>query len=538
MTIPAYEAPPAQIAVRYEAVGKRFGATQALRDVDLELAEGQVHALVGENGAGKSTCLGLLAGRIAPTTGTIFVFGKEIVYGDPRACRHAGVAAIYQELTIVPALSPQANVFLAGPLAQHGFLSEREMRGQYLELCERIGVPAVAKSARAGELSIAEQQLLEIMRALVSDANLILFDEPTASLALPEREALLRLLGDLRTQGKTLVFVSHNLDEVLQISDTVAVFRDGALVASRPTRSWSKVALVQTMLGDKAKASVLQEMLEEANTGDKAPAREQSMARRRLVPTNVPLLAGEGMTVPGAIRDVAFDVRRGEVLGIGGLVGSGRTTLLRVLAGLEPRATGHLWLDGHEVPLPRTVRNSRKLGVGLIPEDRKGAGLVPAMTASDNVILSNLGAVARHGFLPARTAAIASRAAAEHMGFRGERIGDLASHLSGGNQQKLLLARWRHSMPRILLADEPTRGIDIGAKGEIIDALQAMAAEGVAIILVSSDLEEVCAIADRVLVLSDGEPAGVLDRELGPVSAQDVIRAAFGVRDPIAQVPA
>jgi ABC-type sugar transport system ATPase subunit len=521
------------VAVRYAAVSKRFGATQAIRQLHLELAERQVHAFVGENGAGKSTCLGLLAGRIAPSDGTITVFGNKIGHGDPRASRRAGVAAIYQELTIVPALSPQANVFLPGPLAQTGFLSEGEMRARYVELCERIGVATAPRNVRAGDLSIAEQQLLEIMRALVSDAKVILFDEPTASLALPEREALLRLMADLRVQGKTLVFVSHNLDEVLQISDTITVFRDGELVASQPTRTWTKLTLVQTMLGDKAKAAVLREMLDGADSSvDSAPA-GRTPRHARIGAAGPPLLAGEGITVPGMIRDIGFEVAGGEILGLGGLVGSGRTTLLRVLAGLERRASGRLWLDGREVGLPGTVRQSRRLGIGFIPEDRKGAGLVLGMTATDNIILSDLGAVAKHGFLSRRTTAASSKDAAVEMGFRADRVGELASNLSGGNQQKLLLARWRHSVPRILLADEPTRGIDIGAKGEIIDALQAMAGEGLGLILVSSDLEEVCAIADRILVLSEGEAAGVLDRDAGSVTAHDVLRAAFGIREPL-----
>lgn len=514
-------------ALRYANVSKRFGATQALRNINLELQGGQIHALVGENGAGKSTCLGLLAGRISPSSGTISVFGNEIDYGHPRACRQAGVAAIYQELTVIPTLSPQANVFLSEPLARRGVLSEREMRERYVRLCARVGVAAAPRTVRAGELSIAEQQLLEIMRALVSEAKVILFDEPTAALALVEREALLKLMTELRGQGKTLVFVSHNLDEVMQVSDTVSVFRDGQLVASRPTRGWTKTTLVQSMLGEKARASVLQEMLDDAGATD--PPHTQQTGRASSDTT--PLLAGEGITVPGAIRNLGFELRGGEVLGLGGLVGSGRTTLLRVLAGVEPRSTGRLWLDGREVPLPRSVRQSRRLGIGFIPEDRKGAGLLLRMSAMDNIVLSDLHGVARHGFLSRQTMAGASSAAAAQMGFARERIRELAAHLSGGNQQKLLLARWFHSLPRILLADEPTRGIDIGAKGEITDALQGMASDGLGIVLVSSDLEEVCAIADRVLVLSEGQAAGVLDRTQAPMTAHDVLRLAFGVRD-------
>ena len=526
----AGEAPAAEtvaietnVAVRFDDVSKHFAATKALQNATIELEAGKVHAFVGENGAGKSTCLGVLAGRISPTSGQVHVCGDELRYGDPRACRQAGVVAIYQELTIVPALSAQANVFLGLPLSKRGFLSERRMRKRYLELCREIGVAPAPDGVAAGRLSVAEQQLLEIMRALVADAQVILFDEPTASLALQERAALLRLMDRLRTKGVTLVFVSHNLDEVLEIADTVTVFRGGVVIARADRSAWDKPRLVREMLGSEAGERIAHELLE-----DEAATAPQA-AKRRTRQGDEPLLRVSGLTVPGAVDDIELEIYAGEVLGLGGLVGAGRTTVLRALAGLEPAASGTLWVGGREMGLPRSVAQAQRLGIALVPEDRKGQGLVLQMDAMNNIALSDLGAVSRFGMLSRRRMAQQAARAASGYGFRADRIGEVARNLSGGNQQKLLLARWRFNTPRILLADEPTRGIDIGAKAEIMASLETMAAEGLGIVIVSSELEEVSALSDRVVVLAEGRQMGVLDRADGAITPTRIMSTAFGL---------
>jgi ABC-type sugar transport system ATPase subunit len=506
-------------AARFTGVAKSFGNTRALQEIDLEIAPGTIHALIGENGAGKSTALGILAGRIGPSEGTVEVFGEELPYGDPRGCRRTGVVAIYQELTIVPALSPEANVYLAGPLARGGILAQDAMRKGYEELCARIGVPVAPRGVLAGQLSVADQQLLEIARALVAEARILLFDEPTSSLAISEREALLSLMRQLREEGVTIVFVSHNLDEVLEVSDSVTVFRDGRHVRTAPVAEWDKRRMVQTMLGDKADSRVASELLEEA------PA----AAPRRRKRGDAVVLRATGVTVPDAIEDVEVEIHRGEIFGVGGLVGSGRSTLLRALAGAEPQASGRLWIDGEEVRWPRNVRRSRSYGIALLPEDRKGQGLVLGMSARDNVILSDLGAVSSSGILRRGLAARRAREMAEPVGVDVTRLPEAARNLSGGNQQKLLFARWRHRPPKILLADEPTRGIDIGAKEEIMRVLEGMAEDGLAIVMVSSELEEVVAISDRVLVLAEGRPVGLLDSEHGEIVPSDILKTAFEV---------
>jgi len=531
-------APSQPEAVRIRGVSRRFGAVQALRDIDLTLETGAVHALVGENGAGKSTCFGILAGRIPPSDGTVEVFGEPLSAGDPRASRRHGIVAIYQELTIVPALSAHANVFLGQSLSRRGWLSERAMRRRYLELCERLGVKAVPAGVAAGTLSVADQQILEIMRALVSEARIVLLDEPTASLAQPEREALLELMRSLRAEGITLAFVSHNLDEVLEIADAITVFRDGRLIETAPRSAWTKPRLVAQMLGGETGERLAQELLAQDDDGaaaghGAAPAARPSRPAR---PRGELLLRAEEVTVPNAIEGVSLELHAGQIVGLGGLVGSGRTTLLRALAGLEPSASGRLWVDGRERPWPRTVRRAREYGIALLPEDRKGEGLVLSMSAMENVTMSDWRGVARWSLLSRRRMASCASASAEKFGFRAARIGETVRNLSGGNQQKLLLARWQHCRPRVLLADEPTRGIDIGAKDEILTALEQMAREGLGIVVVSSELEEVTVVSDRVAVLAEGRLMGVLDRDRDAITVAQILNTAYDVE--VAHAPA
>ena len=515
-------ASPSQSAVRFRGVCKSFGTVEALRDLDLSIESGTIHALVGENGAGKSTSLGLLAGRIAPSAGEISVFGEPLSsYGDPRASRAAGVMAIYQELTIVPALSAHANVFLGQAISRAGFLSETEMRDRYVSLCERLQVEPVPSGVPAGRLSVAEQQLLEIMRAMVGEARIVLFDEPTAALAQPEREALLKLMDDLRRAGMTLAFVSHNLDEVLEVADVVSVFREGELAASGPRSRWSQADLGKEMVGREHGERLSLEL-----SGEVAEPAERSARPGRVA--GEPRMRVAGLSIPGVLDDVSLSVASGEILGVAGLVGSGRSSLLRSLAGLESRASGELWIEGRAVAWPSTVRAARRLGIALIPEDRKAQGLVLGMSARDNVTMSGWNEVVRHGLISSGLMNERATAATEGLGFPKDRLGRPASELSGGNQQKLLFARWRHRRPCVLLADEPTRGIDIGAKEEIATVLRELAQEGVAVVLVSSELEEVVALSDTVIVLRHGEVRAIVNREEG-LDSPSLLQFAFGV---------
>ena len=496
--------------IEFRGVRRTFGVNVALDDIDVDVRRGTVHAFVGENGAGKSTALGLLAGRLKPTGGTITVFGEEHAYGDPRLCLKNGIAAIYQELTTVPALSPEANVFLGQNFSRAGFLAQREMRRRYVELCGRLGVEAKPKGTVAGRLAVADQQILEVLRALQVDAKVMLFDEPTASLAEHEREAVLDLMRRLRADGITVIFVSHHLDEVLAVCDDITVFRDGSVVASKPRAEWTHNTMVDAMLGRDERGQMLKEL-----------ERGEGAATHSVRRAGEPLLRVEDLTLPGAVEDVALSVWPGEILGLGGMVGSGRTSILRCLAGLEPRSRGRLWVDGEEVAWPKTVRRALSYGITLVPEDRKGQGLGLALSAADNVAMSNFGAVSRFGFINPRRLRKVAAAEAEPFGFSPRRIDATTAHLSGGNQQKLLLARAANRRPRVMLVDEPTRGIDVGAKGEILIKLQEMVEQGMAIVFVSSELEEVAGVSDRALVLNRGQVVAQLeaeDEEITPAS--------------------
>jgi ABC-type sugar transport system ATPase subunit len=498
------------LAIDARAVEKRYGGTLALKGVNVAIEVGTINALVGENGAGKSTFLGVIAGRVVPSAGTVKIFGEDYEFGNPRLARRLGVAAIYQELTIVPAMSTQANVFLGQYRSHFGMLAEREMRERFLALCARLSV-SIPADVPAGRLSVADQQMLEIMRGLQSDARLILFDEPTTALAPPERESLFRIMRELKSHGTTMMFVSHNLDEVLEIADSVTVFRDGDVAASAPRRDWTKQALVRAMIGHD---------LAEPGSGSSA---------RRPANDGAVLLSAKGVTLPGALEGIDLQVRAGEIVGIGGLVGSGRSSLLRSLAGLEPQSEGTLAISGKQIPWPRTPRQALRAGIALVPEDRKTQGLVLGMTAMSNITMADYGKVARFGVLSVREMAAKARGVAREFGFDEKRVGTVVRNLSGGNQQKVLLGKWRYSLPRILLVDEPTRGIDVGAKEEILTTLRKLADQGIGIVIVSSELEEVVAASDRILVLSEGHAVAELDNAGGNVRVRDILDAAFRV---------
>jgi ABC-type sugar transport system ATPase subunit len=507
----------ATTAVRVHELHKRFGATHALKGVSLTVEPATIHSLVGENGAGKSTLLGVLAGRIGPSSGRVELFGAPAPVADPRVARQAGVAAIYQELTIVPAMSAMANAFLGRPLPRLGCQRARTMRVRFAELSEDLGV-SIDPGTPAGQLSIADQQQIEIMRALQADARIVLFDEPTASLAAPERAHLHRLMRRLRERGVTMIFVSHNLEEVLAVSDEITVFRDGMVTDSAPVKRWTKTELVQRMIGDTS------EQLSRAMIGSARTTRPLSCQQPA---ERVSALQVARLSVPGVLHDVHLDVATGEILGVAGLVGSGRTSLLRAIAGLNPAARGRVSVAGRASGIPRTVTQARRRGIAIVPEDRKGQGLVPALSAARNIALSDLASVACAGWIKPRTMTSRAADAAGQFAFDRGRISEPVQNLSGGNQQKALLSRWIYARPTVLLADEPTRGIDVGAKTQIMSALKKYAADGTTVVIVSSEFEELIANCDRIVVLARGRIVAEFYPGSEPVAENDLLRAAF-----------
>jgi rhamnose transport system ATP-binding protein len=507
-------------AIVVRNVIRDFSGVRALDRIDLSIARGSIHALVGGNGAGKSTMLGIIAGRLPPTSGRVELEGAELPYGNPLAIRRAGLATIYQELTIISALSAQANVFLGHTLARWGWLAEAAMTRRYREVADELGV-TIPHGAIAGDLSVADQQMLEIMRALILEPRVLLLDEPTASLSIAERDTLYRILRDLRAREITMVLVSHNLDEVMDIADAVTVFREGRVVRDAPRAEWTKQTLVRAMLGE-AGGEVEQALIEPSVVASSVAA------SNAIGPSAIRV---RNLTVLGAVEAVSFDVRVGEIVGLAGLVGSGRTTTLRALTGLGSNASGELEIGGETCGLPRTVRRARQLGIGLLPEDRKGQGLLLELSAAENITLGTRLENQMFGTVSPRATANAARPAAATNGFDTTRLGELARNFSGGNQQKMLLARTMRSDLKILLADEPTRGIDIHAKNEIYAALHQSAADGMAVVVVSSEFEELEALCDRIFVLARGRCVAELSRSEGETTVSRMLHHAFDLEE-------
>jgi ABC-type sugar transport system ATPase subunit len=515
-------------------VSKTYGVTRVLAPTSLTLGGGQVHALCGANGAGKSTLLGIFSGRVKPSSGVVRFLGQELEAGQPRKIREHGVAAVYQELEIVPALTAVANVFLGSERHTRGFLSDTEMTSQFSALCDRLGT-SIPPRARAGSLSVADQQLLEIMRALQSKASLLLLDEPTASLAVAERQKLLRTIRGLAAEGLTVVFVSHQLDEVIDISDTIQVLRNGELVARGPRGEWHRERIIVEMVGheitgaDGVPSAVAGQPIAgqpgpgHAVTGPPAPDGVAGEAG----PAEATAVAVDGVRLPGRVNGLSLVVRRGEVVGLAGLVGSGRTSLLRCLAGAEAAADGSLTIDGERRGMPRSVREARRRGVMLLPEDRKTQGLIGERSVEDNITLSSLHRVSKLGMVSTTAQRRLADTWRERLQLTARRRGVRAKMLSGGNQQKALLARVLESGPRLLLADEPTRGIDVPAKEQVLSVLRGYARDGGSVLMTSSELEEVIAVSDRIYVLRKGVIVQEIDQAHEEVSLEKLIRLSF-----------
>ncbi|MBU8877514.1 sugar ABC transporter ATP-binding protein [Bacillus sp. FJAT-29790] len=488
---------------------KRYGNFYANNNINLEINKGEVHALVGQNGAGKSTLLGILSGRIAPTSGSVHVFGKELHYGDPRSSRHSGIATIYQELTIIPNLMAVENVFLGQTISRYGFLSKEKMYSKFNEISQIMGVD-IPPSILASRLSIADQQILEIMRGIQSNAKIILLDEPTASLAPPERESLLNTIKSLRSKGITIIYVSHNLEEVIDISDKITVFRDGEKVITMPKDFWTKEKLVANMLG--------QENVNEYLKFDKDENRDVLKDRKEII-------SCRNVTVPGIIESINLNVSSGEIVGIGGLVGSGRSTFVRALAGLEPSSSGQLVIGGKKEKWPTSPRMSIKYGIAFAPEDRKGQGLVLGLSARENINMVNFKQVSKWGFYLNKSASNIAQDFSEQFGLT-RSIKLECRNLSGGNQQKVLLSKVCNIKPKVLIVDEPTRGIDLGVKKDVIKILRELASQGMGIIVISSELEEVVAVSDKVIVFSKGRMVKELNSK-EEISVSNILKSTF-----------
>jgi len=472
------------------AISKSFPGVRALDRVDVVLGQGEVLGLVGENGAGKSTLMKILAGVYRPDAGAILLDGQPFAPRRPRDALDAGVIVIHQELSLVPDRSIADNLFLGNlPRGPLGFVRRGSRDRDARALLARVGLE-LPTWRMVRSLGIGAQQLVEIARALSRRARVIVMDEPTAPLSEGEVRVLFRTIAALKAAGVGIVFISHHLEEVFAVCDRVAVLRDGHAVETRPAADWTRDALVQAMV-------------------DRPIA---AMFPKAEVPIGPALLEVEGISVPGRVEDVGFIVRAGEIVGLGGLMGAGRTEVLKAVFGALPSAAGRVRVAGQVVARPGP-RRAMAAGIALVPEDRKADGLILAFPLRDNVALSTLGRLAWGGvFMSRRRVNAAARRAVDALRIRAPGIARPVQGLSGGNQQKVVLARALQTEPRVFLLDEPTRGIDVGAKVEVYRLIGELAAGGAAIVIASSDMLELLGLCDRILVMRAGRLAGEIGR--------------------------
>ncbi|MER8088103.1 sugar ABC transporter ATP-binding protein [Streptomyces sp. NPDC094048] len=485
-------------------VSKSFGAVRALQDVSLSLRPGEVHALAGENGAGKSTLIKTLAGVHRPDGGQVLLDGRPVVFHGPADARAAGIAVIYQEPTLFPDLSIAENIFMGRqPRRGLGRIDHRAVREATEGLMRRLGVE-LSPDRPARGLSIADQQIVEIAKALSFDARVLIMDEPTAALTGGETARLFSVVRTLRDQGAAVLFISHRLDEIFELCERVTTLRDGHLISSGPLTGLTEDDLVRRMVG--------------RDLEDLYPKQDAAVG-------DVALSVGR-LTREGVFRDVSFEVRRGEIVALAGLVGAGRTEVAQAVFGVDRADAGEVRVAG-TVLRPGSPAAAMAAGLALVPEDRRQRGLVMELSIERNIGLTGLGELRRGGLV--RRALEHERAAdwAVRLQLKYSRLADAVGVLSGGNQQKVVLAKWLATEPSVLIVDEPTRGIDVGTKAEVHRLLSSLAADGLAVLMISSDLPEVIGMADRVLVMREGRLVAELPR--GGATEETVMAAATGV---------
>ncbi len=504
--------------VEVEQVSKAYGGVQALSEVSLTIRAGETHALVGENGAGKSTLIKILSGAVSPDSGRVLVHGVPLAPGDVTGAEAAGIATIHQEFTAFPFLSAQDNIFVGHePRHSGGWMLDRpRMRRETAALLERLGVD-IAVDRPVGELPPSARQMVAMARAMSRQSRVLILDEPTALLSTRETSALFGVLRRLQEEGVGLLYVSHRLEEVFALADRVTVLRDGRWVDTSATKELDRDGLIRRMVGRDVNAL----------TGSESASRmlgERVLEVRELSRTDV-------------FQDISFSVRAGEIVGLAGLVGAGRSEIAQTIFGIDRPTSGSVTVAGKRLK-PGSVREAVRSGVALVPEDRQHLGLVLPLPVGDNLVLSILRSLSVFGFRSSRRESALITRLLRDLAVRAAGARVPAHTLSGGNQQKLVLGKWLATTPRLLLLDEPTRGVDVGAKAEIYPLIRRLAAQGMATLLISSELPELLALSDRILVMRQGRLAGevsgadaseekVLSLALGEVPA-----AAVGRRQP------
>lgn len=490
--------------LRVVNIYKHFPGVKALSNVSFDVLPGEVHSLCGENGAGKSTLIKILTGAHARDGGDMFFDGRQVELQSTHAAMELGIACIYQELTIVPQMDIANNLFIGNlPMDKKGVLVDNKaLYSKSAEILARVGLD-VEPTTPAGELSLAQQQLVEIGRALTRNARVIIMDEPTSSLSDREAQRLLELIRELAAGGIAIIYISHKLDEVLSIADRITVLRDGMNIITMPAKEVTREMLISNMIGRDL----------------------ESMYPRHSGTPGDTLLKVDGLTSPGVFENISFELRRGEVLGMFGLVGAGRSEIIRAIYGVDKYAEGSVVLDG--VPVPRHDPGaSVKRGIGYAPEDRKKEGLMLGLSILVNMTLVKLPQISRLGVISRRKQRELSSGFRDSISIKTPSLNQAVGNLSGGNQQKVIIAKWLMMEPKLLILDEPTRGIDVGSKAEIYKLIAQLADNGIGVIVVSSEIEELLGICDRIITVSEGRITSTA--EASGLSSDAVLAAAIG----------
>lgn len=484
---------------------KRFPGVLALNNVDFDVSRGEVHALIGENGAGKSTLMKILSGVYTADAGETTLRGQRVSFTTPRQAQDAGIAMIHQELNLIPYLTVTENIFMGSEILRRGgLLNWPEMHKQAHALLAKLHLD-IDPHTPVARLGVAQQQMVEVAKSLHYRADLIIMDEPTSALSLHEIDDLFAIIRDLKANNVSVIYISHHLDEAFVLSDRITVLRDGRHIATQPIGALNMESLIRLMVGRDLSEQFPKEV---APVGDEA-------------------LRVEGLTRGARLQDVSFSVRAGEILAIAGLVGAGRTELVRAIFGADRIDSGRIYVNGREVKI-RSPQDAIRAGIGLLTEDRKQQGLILKMSVRHNVTLATLKAMLRGGlFIDHAKEAQSTAQYVQSIAIKASSQEQLVINLSGGNQQKVVLSKWLATAPRILIFDEPTRGIDVGAKVEIYKLMNQLAAQGVAILMVSSEMPEVLGMADRILVLCQGRVSGFLTRE--EATQERIMELAAGI---------
>ncbi|MFB8386716.1 sugar ABC transporter ATP-binding protein [Microbacterium sp. NPDC055910] len=489
-------------ALEMRGISKSFPGVKALSDVDLVVEPGEVHAIVGENGAGKSTLMKILAGVYQPDAGSVALSGERVRISGQLDARRRGIGMVYQELNLVPDLSVAENIALGATPSRFGIVRRRALLESARAVLDALDA-RIDPRARLGSLTVSQQQLVEIAKAYAARPQIMVLDEPTSSLSEHEAQALFRVIRTMRADGIAIIYISHRLREVLDLADQVTVLRDGRQIETRPASGLTATEMITLMVG--------------RDLTDVFPKRD--------VPIGDVVLELEGLSRSGAFEDVSLTVRAGEIVGLAGLVGAGRTEVARAVFGLDTADAGTVRVNGSDARV-RSPRKAVNAGIAYVPEDRKRDGIIPEASIKDNIALPVLAKVSSASWISSRRERALARKEVDALGVSPPVIERAVSTLSGGNQQKVVIAKWLATQPDVLLLDEPTRGVDVGAKADIHTIIGELAAQGVAILLISSELPEVLAVSDRIYVLHEGRVSAEFDR--ADADERSVMHAATG----------